>query len=145
MKATIKIENAQGLKGAHRDAEWKNGVTTGYKAIAIIDGKVVTLADMRIAISKSGKPYACFWACKPAEMDENGKFISDGMWNNGSGTAAGYGYHTASAAAEIAIEKAGFSLSDPIHGRGDGAIREAVQAIGECLYDGPVYTVDCCA
>lgn len=135
MKATLKIENANGIRSSHRDAEWKNGMTTGYKAFAIIDGKLVVLADMRIAISKSGTPYACFWAYRPG---------GDGMWSNGSGTAGGYGYHKASAAAGKAIRAAGFSLSEDIDGRGDGAIRDAVLAVGQCLYtDGPVYIMDC--
>lgn len=135
MKATLKTENAQGLRGSHRDAECRNGITTGYKAFTIIDGKPVVLADMRIAVSKSGTPYACFWAYCPSE---------NGMWNNGSGTAGGGGYHKASAAAGKAIRSAGFSLSEDIDGRGDGAIRDAVLAVGECLYtDGPVYIMDC--
>lgn len=143
MKATLKIENVNGIRTSHREAECKNGVTTGYKAIAIIGGEAVTLADMRIAITKSGTPYACFWAHKPAEKDEAGKYITDGMWSNGSGTAGGGGYHKASAAAGVAIRNAGFSLSESIDGCGDSAIREAVKAVGECLYCGPVYVVDC--
>lgn len=136
MKATLKIENAQGLLGSHRDAECKNGITTGYKAFAIIDSKPVVLADMRIAISKSGTPYACFWAYRPG---------GNGMWSNGSGTVCGYGYHKASAAAGKAIRSAGFSLSEDIDRCGDSsAIRDAVLAVGECLYtDGPVYIMDC--
>lgn len=135
MKATLKIENMQGIRRSHRDREIAYGVTFGYKAFTIIDGKPVVLADMRIAISKSGTPYVCFWAYRPGK---------NGMWNNGSGTAGGYGYHKASAAAGKAIHAAGFSLSEDIDGRGDGAIRDAVLAVGECLYtDGPVYIMDC--
>lgn len=135
MKATLKIENAQGMRGSHRDREIAFGVTSGYKAFTIIDGKPVVLADMRISVSKSGVPYACFWAYRPG---------GDGMWSNGSGTATGCGYHLASAAAGRAIRTAGFSLSENIDGRGDAAIREAVLAVGECLYpDGPVYILDC--
>lgn len=135
MKATLKTENMQGIRKSQRDREIAYGVTFGYKAFTIIYGKPVILADMRIAISKNGTPYACFWAYRPG---------GDGMWSNGSGTAGGYGYHKASAAAGKAIRAAGFSLSENIDGRGDGAIRAAVLAVGQCLYtDGPVYILDC--
>lgn len=144
MYATIKAENVNGIRTSHRAAEERNGMKNGYKAIAIIDGEAVTLADMRIAISKSGTPYACFWAYKPGKKDETGKYIYDGMWSNGSGTATGYGYHKESSAANIAISNAGISLSEPINGRGNAAIKEAVLAVGNALYsDGPVYVIDC--
>lgn len=143
MEANIKKENVYGIRGSHREAEIKNGVTAGYKAVAIIGGELVTLADMRIAVSKSGTSYACFWAHRPAEKGENGNYISDGMWSNGSGTSSGCGCHNGSAAAGKAIRAAGFSLSENIDGRGDSAIRDAVLAVGKALYNGDVYIVEC--
>jgi len=50
---------------------------------------------------------------------------------SGSGSAGGYGYDRKSAAAQEAINNAGFSLSQDIGGVGESAIREALQAIAE--------------
>lgn len=52
---------------------------------------------------------------------------------SGTGSAGGYGYHRPSAAAAEAITNAGFELDNPIAGRGDSAIEEAVMAIAESL------------
>lgn len=54
----------------------------------------------------------------------------------GSGWAGGYGYHKASAAALEALTNAGIKLDEPISGRGDNAIADALRAIGIALgYD----------
>jgi hypothetical protein len=50
---------------------------------------------------------------------------------SGSGNARGYGYCRKSAAAEEAINNAGFTLSKTIGGVGESAIREALFAIAE--------------
>ena len=49
----------------------------------------------------------------------------------GSGSAGGYGYHRASAAAGEAITNAGFKLSESINGAGDTAIEDALCAIAQ--------------
>jgi len=56
--------------------------------------------------------------------------------------AGGGGYHKRSAAAGSAISNAGIVLSKDIDGRGDGAIREAVEAITRALVpDATAYKV----
>lgn len=52
---------------------------------------------------------------------------------SGSGSAGGYGYHRASAAAGEAIDHAGITLAKRIDGVGDNAIDEALVAIAEAL------------
>lgn len=69
----------------------------------------------------SAMNYACIW------INSTRKAIHC----NGSGSAGGYGYHRPSAAAQVAINNAGFDLSQPIDGRGDSAMREAVLAIAK--------------
>lgn len=131
MTATIINKNANGIKGIHRDRQAKNGLHHGYKAVTIIDGKMVELVDLRISYSTQGTPYACIW------------LRYGGVYNSGSGTATGYGYHKASAAAGAAIRSAGVTLSDDIDGRGDAIIYDAVLAIGEALCNShPVYVVE---
>ena len=49
----------------------------------------------------------------------------------GRGQAGGYGYHKRSAALDAAIRSAGIDLEKPIHGCGDGAMREAAKAIAK--------------
>lgn len=58
-------------------------------------------------------------------------------WISGTGSAGGYGYHKESAALDSAIRSAGIKLSSPINGAGDGAMREALNAIAKaCGYAG---------
>lgn len=54
----------------------------------------------------------------------------------GSGWAGGYGYHKSSAAASEALTNAGIKLDEPISGRGDNVIADALHAVGIALgYD----------
>ena len=52
---------------------------------------------------------------------------------SGRGVAKGYGYHKASAAFQEACNSAGIELSQPVDGRGDSMVREALFAMGEAL------------
>ena len=52
---------------------------------------------------------------------------------SGRGKAGGYGYHKASAAFQDACDSAGIELSQPVDGRGDELVREAMFAIGAAL------------
>ena len=52
---------------------------------------------------------------------------------SGRGKAGGYGYHKASAAFQDACDSAGIELSQPVDGRGNDMVREAILAIGEAL------------
>ena len=119
----------------------KNGLARGYKAVYVDDGKLIDLVDLRIAITKSGTPYACVWMYKPPKFDHN---ESVGSWNAGSGTAAGGGYHKGSAAVESAFHSAGIRFDKAIGGRGWECVKDAVKAAGEMLVENsvPVYVVE---
>ena len=52
---------------------------------------------------------------------------------SGRGKAGGYGYHKGSAAFQDACDSAGIELSQPVDGRGNDLVREALLAIGEAL------------
>ena len=61
--------------------------------------------------------YACLWV----HGGDN--------YTAGSGSAGGYGYHRASSAVNVAINAAGFQLSEYFGGCGDSAIESALKAI----------------
>ena len=73
----------------------------------------------------------------------SGSIDGESVWLSGSGQAGGYGYHKASAAMHNAIVAAGFELVEddgvtpsPIHGCGDGAMRDTAIALAKSLgYD----------
>lgn len=83
------------------------------------------LATLRTYVAKrsdgAGRVYASIWV------------HGHGLHCSGTGHASGYGYHKPSAAAAAAIESAGIELSDPIDGRGDAAVDDALRAIGRAL------------
>lgn len=89
------------------------------------DSPLRQLATLRTYMAKrsdgAGRVYASIWVHAP------------GVHCSGAGHASGYGYHKASAAAAAAIESAGIELSDPIDGRGDAMIDDALRAIGRAL------------
>jgi hypothetical protein len=78
--------------------------------------------ELRTYTSGGSTSTACLWI-----HNAPGAFGSV----SGSGSARGYGYCRKSAAAEEAINNAGFTLSKNIGGVGETAIREALFAIAE--------------
>ena len=52
---------------------------------------------------------------------------------SGCGVAKGYGYHKPSAAFQEACDSAGIELSQPVDGRGDSMVRDALYIIGAAL------------
>ena len=94
--------------------------TDSYIVIGIEKGQPVELATARIYKGRSrnaSRVYASIW-------------LRGGNYASGSGWAGGGGYHKASAALGRAIESAGVKLAEPIDGRGDGAMLDALTAIG---------------
>lgn len=60
----------------------------------------------------------------------------------GHGRASGYGYHKQSAALDAALDSAGVKLAVPINGCGDGAMRDALLAVGVAMgYDADALAV----
>lgn len=75
-------------------------------------------AVIRLYYSTTGaRNYACLWITR------------EPFYASGSGQAGGYGYHRPSAAAQEAFERAGVKLAEPIDGRGDSAIEDAMRAL----------------
>lgn len=70
----------------------------------------------------NAKNYACLW------------YNDSRRWASGTGSAGGYGYHRPSAAVAEAFENSGVKLLNDISGRGDEAIREALEALAKKLY-----------
>lgn len=125
MNATV-INPAEGINQNHRRE--KNYIG-GYIAIAAAPEGVQECVDIKL-YSTDSRAYACAWLHYP------------GFYSSGSGMAGGYGYHRTSAAAGRALRAAGVSLSEDIDGRGDGAIRDAVEAIAQAMFPGcPVHVV----
>lgn len=116
------------FSGAHRKE--RNGFMQEYAAI-VIPGPEDYRAKYRRAhavvtlriYGTDARNYACIWTS--GEAPEHSR--------NGSGSAGGYGYHRPSAAAQEAINNAGFVLSQRIDGVGDSAIESAVLAVAAAI------------
>lgn len=101
-----------------------------FTAVAINGRRIYDAVTLRL-YSTDSRAYCCIW------INGNCAWGGGDYWRVGSGTAGGYGYHRASAAAQEAIFNAGIDLSEDINGRGDQAIREAVEAIARAMWDDP--------
>ena len=128
MKATFKeLNKPTKFTISHRK---ENHFYKQFTAIAINKaGQAYEAVTLRLYGTDS-KTYACVWTSSNCSWAG----YSD-LWRNGSGTAGGYGYHRASAAAQEAIYNAGIELDEDINGRGDQAIEEAVFAIARAMWD----------
>lgn len=71
--------------------------------------------------------HACIWVNDKARGDREAIHVS------GGDMASGCGYHKPSAALGSAIADAGIQLAESINGVGDGAMRDALLAIGKAL------------
>lgn len=122
MKATIRDLYTRGFNTNHRK---ENNFREEYAAI---DRKTGNAHAVIRLYSTQSRSYACVWIRQPATKTQ-----PDGVYRTGSGLAGGYGYHRPSAAAAVAINAAGFNLDNDIDGKGDAAIREALEAVARCL------------
>lgn len=130
MKATL-----IGAKSNGHNYGGEKEMVSRFVLIAIgADGKMTEVVDARCWMGKSrnaSQVYARIWV------------HGNGTWASGKGMAGGYGYHKISAAIGSAIESAGFKLDKDIHGVGDSAIREAMEAIArEIGFTGDFLIVD---
>jgi hypothetical protein len=107
----------------------KNGFYAEYSAL-FADAETQEMhAPVVLRIYYPGNVcYSCIWI-----SNYHPGFQSDYISTRGSGTAGGGGYHKQSAAAQAAINNAGFELSLPIDGRGEGMMRDAVLAIADAI------------
>ena len=126
MKATFKeLNHAPKFNINHRK---ENHFYKQITAVAINDRSAYDAVILRL-YSTDARCYACLWTHGNCSWDGNAD-----RWRNGSGTAGGYGYHRASAAAQEAIYNAGIELSEDIGGRGNEVMREAVEAIARAIW-----------
>ena len=146
MKAIITAENVEAIRTSDRDRQYKNGLDHGYKAVMIQGKELESLVEIRIG-STASAAYACAWLYSPKVKDKEGHTVKPSFWNSGSGRVGGYGYHRQSAAAESALSRAGVELSEDIGGRGNQAVRDAVEAVGKALAPkgARVFVVEMCA
>jgi hypothetical protein len=128
MRATFReLNSAPKFTISHRK---ENHFYKQITAIAINnDGRAYDAVILRL-YGTDARTYACLWTKSNCSWDH----ASD-LWRKGSGTAGGYGYHRASAAAQEAINNAGIDLDEDINGRGDYAMEEAVFAIARAMWD----------
>lgn len=104
------------------------------------DGKEQVAAMAVIAIHKGefSQPItARFWMSR---RGDGASAVYCSVWTSnrtlsaaGHGTATGYGYHKMSAALQSAMRSAGITLSEPIDGRGEAAMRNALTAVARAL------------
>jgi hypothetical protein len=124
MKATFETKQTDGKVRQNRK---EDHFCHQYSGLVPSDGKnkysplAVEVVTLRLYCTAQ-RSYACIWAHGP-----------DGISLSGGGYAGGYGYHRPSAAAGNAIREAGIVLDEDINGRGDSAIREAVEAIARAV------------
>jgi hypothetical protein len=83
-----------------------------YKELLVITPALKQVITCRF-YGTQAMSYCCIW-------------VNGGTYSSGSGSAGGYGYHRASAAAAEAITAAGYTLERSIAGSGDSAIEEAL-------------------
>lgn len=135
MQATFKeLAKAQKFTISHRK---ENHFCNQYTAV-VFNGKSAYDAVTLRLYATEAKHYCCLW------INDNCSWVKaarDSYYRLGSGSAGGYGYHRASAAAQEAIYNAGIELSEDIDGRGDYAIEEAVRSIAEAMWSGEGYYV----
>jgi hypothetical protein len=118
MKATY-AELRDNEVGKKRDKHANNF----YKEISVMHPSVRgTIATFRFYWAKNSEYCHCIaW------------FHNDEEFGSGYGCAVGGGYDKESVSMEYAIEQSGISLSEDIGGRGDSAMRSAVEAIAKAV------------
>lgn len=111
MKVTA-FNPTDNLKSSHR----RDVLDKAWTLIALDTGK--TLIEIRTYYTGS-RCYACTWV-----RDHKGLGYA-----SGSGFAGGGGYCKRSASVATALENAGFRFDESISGRGETAIRDAIESI----------------
>jgi len=133
-KMTADITNAIDYFNMHENATKIRDTKELIRAYHVIDcTKKEVVVDIRMyaARSKNGQiVYCLFWAHNREK------------WITGAGQAGGYGYHKPSAAMGAAIDNAGITLSSRIHGVGESAMLEAMDAIAVALGARDTLTVE---
>jgi len=132
MKATIKepiCMNGQMLDGVKEQV-------AAWAVVAVRKGKLQEPITARWWMSRSADGASPVYCSVWAHNDTGLVSIA------GHGRAHGCGYDKKSAALDTALRSAGVSLSEPINGRGAGAIRDALGALARALGYRKFYIVE---
>lgn len=126
MKAKVNAQHACKFTSSHRKEDNLMREVSALVPSSYNKTEMEAVVTLRTYYTKSrGSNTACIWLRTKAKDGGHSTHLS------GSGSAGGGGYHRPSAAAQYAIANAGIELSDPIDGRGDELINEAVLAIAK--------------
>jgi len=127
MKAKFNPNTKRKFTTSHRRE--KGGLYREYAALVPSQyrpNEMQAVVSLRLYWPGQTTCYACLWVThKKSVLPDGGTCV------NGSGSAGGYGYCKASAAAAEAIRNAGFELESSIAGVGETAIRDAVLAVAK--------------
>lgn len=94
------------------------------KRFILVDAQLNPVIDVRFLMAKNpgASNVTCnFWVNMP------------GFSISGEGAAKGHGYCKLSASFYFALKQAGITLSEPIDGVGEGAIKDAMEAVANAL------------
>ena len=115
------MEEAQNFTSSHRK---ENNSWSGWQVISLDKGRLRTIVDLRV-----------YWPNRNAETVHACVWINgEDFYTKGSGTAGGWGYDKASAAAESALARAGVEFNRHWGGGGKSATEEAILAVAKKLY-----------
>ena len=87
-------------------------------------GKLIQLVTIELFMGKSASS---------SRVYATARIHADGIYSQGMGQAGGGGYCKVSASSAAALESAGVVLEKDIRGRGEGAVRSALEAIAKRL------------
>lgn len=137
--------------GINAPAQTATMPTSGHQNGRNLDGDKERIATLTLVGVRDGAPVelaqARFWM---ARRSDGASPVYCSVWTYGPrrdgtaghGIARGYGYHKQSAALQGALAHAGIILAEPIDGRGDGAMRDALLAVGVAMgYDAAALAV----
>jgi len=135
IKATFcELGNKPTFNPNHRK---ENHFSKSYTAV-VFNGRNAYDAVILRLYETAATTYCCLW------VHDNCSWTHDSgrsYYRSSTGRAGGYQYNRTSAAAADAIKRAGIKLSQPIGGRGDGSIYEAVYAIANAMWKGSDYYI----
>ncbi len=123
MTATF-VDRSQSFKSSHRKEKGFLG------AVLCITSKGEISAEARFYKPGKVAVYCALWVWVARSH------------HSGTGVATGYGYEHLSAAFEYAAQAAGIDLDTPVEGRGMGAVKEAMEAIGRITTANYLATVE---